>query len=201
MPQVPENTQKGLLQHKKIFGTLEVLPKDFYFETQNKGERVYIKTRPHPLVNIGWVTNFSFMLIAPLFIYFVIAALPFSIDDFMPGTYTTIIILLIYYSISFTYFLYNFVDWYFDIFLVTNERIVNIEFSPFKQHRVSEARLRNIEDVSESVIGFLPSMFNYGDVKVQTAAQHDYFVFKAVPDPTWFRDVIMDLSKYRRGFR
>jgi hypothetical protein len=112
-----------------------------------------------------------------------------------------IVVLVVYYSILITYLLFNFTDWYYDIFLVTNERIINIEFSPLKRHRISEARLRNIEDVSETVIGLFPSLFNYGDVKVQTAGRHDLFVFRGVPDPAWFRDVIMDLSKFSRGGR
>lgn len=199
MPQVP--SPSAVLNHPEIMGTLAIMPKGLTFQTQNKGERVYIKTRPHPLVNIGWITNFTLLAILPGVVYLIFNAIPLNLDfsDFIPNAFTLVVVLLAYYSILLTYFLFNFIDWYYDIYLVTNERILNIEFEPIRSHRISEANLRNIEDVSESVIGVLPSLFNYGDVKVQTAARQDLFVFKAVPDPAWFRDVIVDLARFTRG--
>ncbi len=53
----------------------------------------------------------------------------------------------------------------------------------------------NIQDISQKVLGFLPAAFNYGDIRIQTASERNQFYLKAVPDPTWFRDVISDLSK------
>lgn len=202
MPQIV-NPTPSVIQHRKIFGTLDILPKDISFESQNRGEKVFIKTRPHPLVNIGWVLNLAFFAVLPFLIIIILNALPVRInyESLIPSNYVLLIIGLFYYSILFSFFLFNFVDWYYDLYLVTNERILNIEFEPIKSHKISEANLRNIEDVSETVIGFLPGIFNYGNVTVQTAARQDLFVFKAVPDPNWFRDVIVDLSRYSRGGR
>ena len=93
----------------------------------------------------------------------------------------------------------RFIDWYFDIYLVTSERIIHSEFQILKGKTLSEAPLKNIQDVQQKIIGFFPSMFNYGDVIVQTAAEKGKFDFKSVPDPTWFMNVISDLAKLAEG--
>ncbi len=201
MPQVSSKHINQLVKTRKnIFGTLDINPRNFYFETQDRGEKVYIKARAHPFINIGWVLNTAFLMVIPFIIWYIYLILPVDlriVGEVSP--FLVIVIFSIYYSIIFTMTFFNFLDWYYDLYLVTNIRIINIQFDPLKQHRISEAKLEHIEHVDESVIGFFPSIFDYGDVKVSTAARRGMFIFRAVPDPAWFRDVIMDLSRYIRG--
>lgn len=198
MPQVPYNPFSKIIQERRgMFGTLDVFPKNVTFETQDPDERVYIKVRPHPIVNFGWVMNNSFFTILPFIILIVMQILEIKFDIFeYVQPMIVLLIVLIYYSVIFTSSFVNFLDWYYDIYLVTDKRIINIYFEPLKRHRIAETKLQNIENVSEYVVGFLPTIFNYGDIKIQTAAENNYFDFTAVPDPTWFRDVLVDLSNY-----
>lgn len=201
MPQVSTKHINELVKTRKnMFGTLDINPKNFYFETQDRGEKVYIKARAHPFINFGWVMNSSFLLVLPLFVWYFLSILPIDLSIFGHiSFYSIIVILSIYYSIAISMMFFNFLDWYYDLYLVTNIRIINIQFDPLKQHRISEAKLEHIEHVDESMVGFFPSILNYGDVKVSTAARRGMFIFRAVPDPAWFRDVIMDLSRYIKG--
>lgn len=197
MPQVPNNTAKQFRTvHPNMAGVLSINPRNVRFQTQNRGEKVFIKARAHPLINIDWVFNSAFLAIFPILVAVGFYYLPFDINilDYVEWYYLALV-LIIYYSVLYTSVLYSFMDWYYDVYLVTNERILNFQFEPLKRHRIAEARLENIENVSESVIGFLPSINNYGDVKIQTAAHHNLFTFRAVPDPSWFRDVVVDLSR------
>jgi len=199
MPQIPSNPLAKLAEERGMMGTLDIFPKDVKFQTQNRGERVYIKSRAHPIVNLGWMFNVSILIVLPVIITIVVEALPFdlSIRDYMSDL-ILLVIGFIYYTLILTIAIYNFIDWYYDFYLVTNQRIINIQFDPLKHHKVSEAQLKNIENVTESVIGIIPNLFNYGKVRVQTAGT-EQFVFRSVPEPGWFRDVIMDLSQYIRG--
>ena len=89
----------------------------------------------------------------------------------------------------------QFIKWYYNLYLVTSERIIHYFFRPLGGYKVAETEIENIQDVSQASIGFLPNIFGYGDIMVQTASIKNKFFFKAVPHPIWFRDVIADLSR------
>ena len=87
------------------------------------------------------------------------------------------------------------VDYYFDIWIITNERIVNIEQKGLFNREVSELQFSRIQDVTSVVDGFIPTILNFGDVYVQTAAEEERFVFRQIPDPYTIKDMVMQLSR------
>lgn len=87
------------------------------------------------------------------------------------------------------------IDYFFDVWIVTNERIVNIEQKGLFNRRISELRFSRIQDVTASVDGLIPTILNFGDVYVQTAAEEERFVFRQVGDPFAVKDEVMRLSR------
>jgi hypothetical protein len=191
-------------EESRMFGQLDVYPPRVTFGGQNKGERIFIMVRQHILTNLGWVIRTAILIVAPFLVSIAIDYASGIFPQSFPDGVAVLKLLpamvwiglgLIYYSSVFTYAFANYIDWYFDIYFVTSERIIHNEFVFLKGKSVSEAPLENIQEVSQSVIGFLPSIFNYGDVIVQTAAEKGKFFFHSVPDPAWFTDVLADLAK------
>jgi len=90
------------------------------------------------------------------------------------------------------------IDVYFDVWIVTNERIVNIEQKDLFTRRVSELRFHTIQDVTSEVDGVIPSILNYGDVLVQNAGESPRFIFHNIPDPISVKDLIMRLAERGR---
>lgn len=87
------------------------------------------------------------------------------------------------------------VDYYFDIWIITSERIINIEQKGMFTRSVSELRFSKIQDITTEVVGFIPTIINYGDVKVQTAGEESEFLFRTVSDPYHVKNIIMELQK------
>ena len=87
------------------------------------------------------------------------------------------------------------VDFYLDTWIVTDRRIINIEQKGLFSRVNSELALYKIQDVTTDVTGFFPTLFNYGDVFVQTAAEKERFVFRKVPNPYKVKDLLMKLQK------
>ncbi len=87
------------------------------------------------------------------------------------------------------------VDYYFDIWIITTERIINIEQKGMFTRTVSELRFSKIQDITTEVAGFLPTIINYGDVKVQTAGEDEEFLFRTVSDPYEVKNIIMSLQR------
>lgn len=90
------------------------------------------------------------------------------------------------------------IDYYFDVWIITNERIINIEQKGLFVRSVSELKFSRIQDVTSEVRGMIPTILNFGDVKIQTASDEDFFLFRQVPDPYHVKDVVMERLRTER---
>lgn len=86
------------------------------------------------------------------------------------------------------------IDYYFDVWIVTNLRVVNVEQRGLFSRNVSELELERVQDVTTEVRGVIPTFLNYGDVFVQTAGERERFQFRQVPDPYYIKDMVMKLQ-------
>jgi hypothetical protein len=188
-------------------GSYKFKPDQVRFSTQNPREQVFVLLRAHAITNIGWVFRTVVWMLMP---FIVIIALDFLNLDFSSilGLRTlnselslnrvAIVILISYYSLLLTSAITNFINWYYNLYLVTNERIIDYNFQALISYEIVEARLENIEDVKEKSVGFLPSLWGYGDIFVQTAGKDTVFDFISVPQPSRVRDIIADLASFSK---
>ena len=95
----------------------------------------------------------------------------------------TFLILLTWYLFTVGVALYRFIFWYFNVYILTNERVVDIDFRGILHKETSFAKLGQIQDVSPKVIGFFGTFFHFGNVFIQTAAERPEFEFHNVERP------------------
>jgi membrane protein YdbS with pleckstrin-like domain len=70
-----------------------------------------------------------------------------------------------------------------DQWMVTNQRLIDSYKRHWFDHRVSSADLVNVQDISVHRSGLLATLFNFGDVRCQTAGTESVFVLSAIPRP------------------
>jgi len=87
------------------------------------------------------------------------------------------------------------IDYYFDVWIITNKRVVNIEQKGLFVRHVSELEIENIQDITTEVKGVIPTFMDFGDVFIQTAAEKERFRFHNIPNPYKVKDMIMNLQK------
>lgn len=90
---------------------------------------------------------------------------------------------------------FTWIDYYFDIWVITSEKVVNIEQKGLFVRSLSELKFERIQDVTVEVKGFLPTVLNYGDVFIQTAGEKERFIFRQISNPYGIKDLIMGLQK------
>lgn len=178
---------------------LENLPSQkIDFENQEETEKVILFLRQHPIVNVIPIIIAILMVSAPFFLGV------FPILSFLPTRFQFIAVLS-WYLVTFAFCLEKFLDWYFNIFIVTNKRIVDVDFHNLIYKEVSDAEIEKVQDVTYTVGGVARTLFNYGDVLIQTAAERTEFKFDAVPDPDRVAKIIQELGtpegveKYGKG--
>ena len=165
-----------------------------HFQGQHENEQVLRVIHRHwfnILIHLIVVLFFAFIILTSLSI--IPLLFPEMIDavaaPFFPFIQNTLFLFL---------WLYGFlvwIDYFFDVWIVTNERIVNIEQKGLFNRRISELRFSRVQDVTAAVDGLIPTMLNFGDVSVQTAAEEDRFLFRQVGDPFAIKDEVMRLSR------
>jgi len=91
-------------------------------------------------------------------------------------------------------------DFYFDINIVTNRRVVDVNQNGLFSREISELSLEDVEDVSVHYQGVLPTFFNYGEIIIQTAGTQSNFMFHNIRNPRDVASIIVDLSEQaKRG--
>ena len=81
-------------------------------------------------------------------------------------------------------------DYYLDTWIITTERIINIEQEGLFKRTASELDLAAVQDTTAEIRGFLQTIFTYGNVFVQTAGEHGRFHFKNINDPESVKETI-----------
>jgi len=71
-----------------------------------------------------------------------------------------------------------------DIWVVTNQRIIDSLKRHWFHHRMASADLVDIEDIAVVREGLLQTMFNFGDVRCQTAGEQPNFILAGIPGPS-----------------
>jgi hypothetical protein len=87
-----------------------------------------------------------------------------------------------------------------DVWVITNQRIVDVyKRNPFNL-RVSSADLVNIQDISVERRGILQTSMNFGDIMCQTSGARDVFRLTGLPDPT-ATQALIDKERDRERLR
>lgn len=159
-----------------LFSSYATFPPHMYFETQEEGEEVVLFLRQHLIVNVPWIALVLLALAIPsTFIFFP----PYAA---MPLSYQFVVSLMWYLFVA-GFALSKLMSWFFNIYIITDERIVDIDFVNILYRKVSTAKIDEIQDVNVVASGAFETFFNYGSVFIQTAAEIPEFEFVKIPQP------------------
>jgi hypothetical protein len=173
-------------------GSFMPKPKNISFEVQHDDEPILLLLRPHPIVNVGWILLTILLFLAPF-------ALPFvPILDFFPIAYQRIAVLA-WYLLLFGYALERFLMWFFDVYIITEERIIDVDFYSLVFKKMSEAKISHIQDITSTRDGVMQSLVDYGDVLVQTAAEIPEIRLEDVPKPDEVNKFLSELVKHEES--
>jgi hypothetical protein len=174
------------MQERRPLASFLMRPNGVSFETREEEEQIILFLRKHFVTNIPWIFTSMVLFLAPTVITQI------NILDSIPSNFKFVFI-MIWYLISMAYTLESFLTWFFNVYIITDERIVDVDFYNLTYKEVSDANLDKIEDVTYKMGGVIRTLFNYGDVLIQTAAEVTNFDFLAVPYPDKVVKVLQDL--------
>lgn len=168
---------------------------------QKSYEKIIFTVRRHPITFFVYIIFFLLLLAVPIGLYWLVANS--SLNQYLGNQSGFIIAVLgisIYYLSCFLFFYTNFIEFHLDLWIVTNDRLLDIEQKSLFHRTVSEVDLYQIQDASSEIKGIFPTIFNYGNIVLQTAGPVPKFVFRSVANPNHLREEILRLAAEDRKF-
>jgi uncharacterized membrane protein YdbT with pleckstrin-like domain len=156
------------------------------FISQAKNEKIVLLLREHPIVLFKPVLLILISLILPIIFF----SSPFL--GFLPIQFH-IAFMLSWIVVTIGLGLQVFIGWFFNVYLLTDERIIDMDFISIVSNNISSAKIDNIEDVTFNTQGAFAAFFDYGTVTIQTAAEKSQFEFDNVPHPSKVASLINEL--------
>ena len=173
-----------------FYSSLSLNPVNITFENQEEDEDIALLVRRDLITNVPWITAAIFLILIPLLVSVFSS---FFTPFFNFSERTIIIFLVLYYLVVFGFLLVQFALWYFNVGIVTTRRIVDFNVAGILEKQLAETKLNLVEDVNYSQIGSIRSVFDYGDVFIQTAAKNDDFIFDRAPQPARIVKIIANM--------
>ena len=168
------------------FSSFFYLPNSVKFIGKDSKEKIILFLRRHPITNIGWVILTIILLLAPAVLSI------FPILSFLPENFRFIAVAM-WYMLTTAFAFESFLNWFFNVCIITDERIFDVDFLNLVYREISEANIDQIQDVTVRMGGVVRTVFNYGDVLIQTASEVPRIEFSSVSRPDLVAKVLREL--------
>lgn len=169
-------------------------PQHCRFEGQDPNEKILLLLRAHPITNLPWMFFALFFFFIPfLAVRYVPTIFGFSFN-LIPDVYLAALVIIDYLLVLIIVF-EGFLYWYFNINLITDQKVIDIDFEPVLYKGVELAPLLKIEEVDSTTLGIVGTFFHFGNVAVQTAGAKVAIEMRNIPRPALVADLILDLAR------
>ncbi|MPM92447.1 hypothetical protein SDC9_139582 [bioreactor metagenome] len=138
--------------HNGFFDAFLAKPEKVTFEDQEENEQVVLVLRQHLITQ---VKPFASTILAALGIPFLLnlsgflGSLPMNFQFAFQIFWICFII---------TLFIRSFLLWFFNVYIITDERIIDVDFHSMIFRNISSAKIENIEDISSAAAGPLAAV-------------------------------------------
>ena len=172
--------------------SIEEKPTNVKFESQDSDEKLYFLLRRHPITNVPWIILvIFFLLVPPIFLTYFSSSID-KINVYFPEKYQMMAIIFWYLGTLLLAF-ESFLMWYFNVYIITNKRVIDVDFYGLWRKRISETFLDRVEDATYETTNFIHVLFDFGNIAIQTAAEEREFDFHNIPKPSLVHDKLTDL--------
>lgn len=182
-----------------FFPSLFETPDKIHYCDQEEDERIELMLRQHWVTNIPWIVIALIAIIAPPIIIqlnnigdVLRFILPTPIQ--IPSNIWVAVVIL-WYMLTLVLVIEKFLFWYFNVYIVTNKHLIDIDFNSLLSRDITESQIRDVQSLSTKLAGIIGQIFYFGDVTVETAAKKQKIEFLKIPRPDFVADRIQDLEE------
>jgi hypothetical protein len=155
-------------------------------------EKIVMERRRFWLPIVSQAVLMAFVAIIPIILITVLSNLLPENVGLIAARYQPELLFLsaVWILCSWIIFAVNWTNYYLNVLLVTNKRILDIDQLGLFSRHISEARIENVQDMRVEVVGLLASVFDFGNLQIQTAAATEEFIIQNIRHPNEVKDLI-----------
>lgn len=101
-------------------------PNNYRFEGQDHDEVILLLLRAHPITNLSWIIPAVLLFSGPFFVPSAVRFLNLDVST-VPEVFG-LVFLIINYLIVLVIVFEGFLYWYFNVYIVTNKNIIDVDF-------------------------------------------------------------------------
>jgi membrane protein YdbS with pleckstrin-like domain len=168
---------------------IDVFPENVVFDRKEQDEEVLMISRKHWIAYIGHILLALFIPIVSI-VLLVISSSTQGLYG-KPTVYLGLFIASLVIGIN--VIITAIIQWYYNISIITDKRILSLKVTSIFHHSYTEILWKKIQDVSHDSIGPLSSIFDIGNVYIDTAGEGVDLTLRFVPKPRDVQEVINNL--------
>ena len=171
----------------------------FHFPGQREGEEVLAVVHKHPIVYVKIVLAFILIGLLPVTLFSLFWFDAYPVSEYYERSLIVGIFLSFYLLFLLLFSCVRWVDEEFDIFIITSDRLIDVTQITLLKRSITSTPLEQIQDTTGLISGFLPTILQYGDLTIQTAAgdASDFFIDR-IPDPEGTARKILDWTREKK---
>lgn len=155
-----------------------------------EGEKIIFEVRRHP---IGLL--FMYAVVGAIMIFFAVVAFVMVPDMLGPnsssGMAVSSLLFLIASLATLVFVFVATIVYWGNSWIVSSDSLTQTVQQGLFRKKSAQLSLEHIEDVTADKHGFLPHIFNYGTVMVETAGEAGKFQFRYCPNPTFYAQKLL----------
>ncbi len=171
-----------------------------HFVKKKPAEHVIFILRRHWITFVSTIVVFIILSTLPLGVMYGANALFPEMIWSESAAYPVIVLIgSLYCLFALLFFYIRFIDYYLDLWIVTNERIIDIAQEGLFRRNITEFELGRIQDVTTNVHGVFSTIMHFGNLVVTTASSTNSIIFHQIPNPDHVREELIRLAaEYRK---
>ena len=166
-------------------------PRNTSFLGKEDDESVVLILRKHWQFLLPTILECIFLLLLPFILSVIIPNLPNR------GLFV-FSLFLVSLLISLSLLIYRYVRWFYNVNIITDQRVIDMDFETLFSHKTTEARLEKVEDITFKQIGILSNLFDIGSIYIQTAGAKSEIESKGIHNPKQVQDILSDLLESKK---
>ena len=178
--------------HLGFFPALFDRPPKIRFVDQEADEHIELFLRQHWVTNIPWIFTTLLALALPFVLLRLNQIWEFVSLESLPEN-LSLSLFIFWLMLVLVYVIESFLHWYFNIYIVTNSHLVDINFHNLLNRDFVEVRIEDVQSVKSQVL--TGQLFNFGNLIIETAAERQHIEFTKVPKPDLVKERIQDIQE------
>ena len=166
-----------------------------------EGEQSLLIVRRHWFVMLPAIIATSLATVFPIIIFQVLSSgllpLGHSITTYLAefASRWSLFVYSLWLLILWVAFFVEWTDYYLDLWIVTDRRVIDIEQKGFFHREVTSFSFRQIQDITVETRGIIQTFFKFGTLHIQTAGHDRDILINSAENPEEVRTLVLNTQE------